>query len=102
MMRWINDEGAEVPNAGQATARQAQEITDAEIVEFIGAELASQLSAVSRRFGLSQEQMRARLDSLKSRGLVRVQGIVDSAEAVYSLTQDGARKIESMRKGITV
>jgi hypothetical protein len=97
-------------HAGQAPARSAT--TDVEILEFIGAELACSLSTLSKRFvdrgtaqavcgKLSQDQLKSNLQSLTYRGLLRVQGMADSPDVVYSITQDGARKLETLRKGVT-
>jgi hypothetical protein len=89
---------ADMANAGQAPARSAS--TEVEILEFIGAELASSLSTLSKKFRLSQDELRPKLESLTSRGLLRVQGKVDSSDVVYSITQDGARKLETVRKRV--
>jgi hypothetical protein len=93
-------EKGEIPDmasAGQARAGG----TDEEILQFVGAELASPLPLISTKFGLSHDQMRSRLQSLVERRLLRVHGTVDSPDAVYSITQDGARKLETVKKGLT-
>jgi len=85
-------ETSDITDTGQARARTPA--TDIEILEFIAGELASTLSELSERFGLAEDLMRFRLETLISNGWLRVQGMVDSPAAVYSVTQDGAKKLE--------
>jgi len=69
-------------------------VSDTEILKFIAGELAISLSSLAERIKLSQDELGSRLQSLASRGLVRAQGMLGTPGAVYSVTQDGARKLE--------
>jgi len=83
-----------VAEAGQARATAPFEVSDIDILKFIAKELASRLSSLSETFKISPDDMKSRLQLLASRGLVRAQGMLDSPSAVYSVTQDGAKKLE--------
>jgi len=89
--------GSNVTKTGQARA-----LDSLEILAFLEKELAIPLSSLSERFQVPQDKMRSAMESLATRGLVRVQGILDSPGVIYSITEDGARLVESrVKKGVS-
>lgn len=87
---------------GQAKALDPAIVDDTMILKFIAAELATPSTALAVKFNLPEEQIKSKLQPLISHGLVRVQGMVDSPSAVYSVTQAGAEAIErTIKKGLS-
>jgi predicted transcriptional regulator len=107
-MKHHTDEGAAHSNKSEggtsnvAIAAHARAFElDMKILKYIAEQLATSLTSLSKNFNLSEDEMKSNLQPLISRGLVRVQGMVESPAAVYSVTQDGAKKLEAVKTGLS-
>ena len=83
------------------TSAQAKALDPLAILVYLTRELAIPLSTLSKKFDVGQDRMKSSMADLADKGLVRIQGVANSPATVYSITENGARVAEGVKKGIS-